>query len=142
MILGPRAKNVIDTLYQFVRFNVVGLVNTAVTFGVYALLVALGLHHLAALVAIYALGIVLGFTLNKRITFGVRERTTVAMAIRMVLGYLPILALNAVFLDLLVTRLGVGKYASQAISLVFVAVSSYLTQRFFVFRKKRPPRSP
>jgi putative flippase GtrA len=125
---------------QFVRFNIVGAVNTALTYAVYAGLVFFGVNHFIALGADYTVGIVFGYFVNKRVTFSIRGSRGIASFLRMVASYIPLLALNALFLWTLVDEVGMNKYLGQLISAAIVAVLSFVVQRTVVFNthKKEP----
>jgi putative flippase GtrA len=56
-------------LAQLVRYGLVGVTNTAVTFGAYAALVALGVPPVAAAAGGWAAGAVNGYRLNRAWTF-------------------------------------------------------------------------
>lgn len=131
---NPTKKELLATVGQFLRFNAVGIVNTALTYAVYALFVTLGTGHYPALVADYAVGIAFGFVANKRFTFRDRRRAEIGAFARMVAVYLPMLALNAALLWLLVDRLGVDALAGQAAAVVVVAGLSFLAQKHIVFK--------
>jgi putative flippase GtrA len=122
---------------QFIRFNLVGIMNAVLTYAVYAALVAVGVNHFIALAADYAVGIVFSFVMNKRLTFRVRGRASPTMFLRMAGSYVLLLALNALILWLLVDRNGVDTYLGQAIALVVVALLSFAAQRVLVFRVHR-----
>jgi putative flippase GtrA len=128
----------IELFKQFLRFNAMGIINTLVTYVLFSALVFAGLSHFVALLFDYACGICLGYVLNKKITFAVRDNEVDRwMFGRMVLAYLPSLALNAALLWLLADVLGWNAYAAQALSLSVVAIVSFAAQRLFVFRRRR-----
>jgi len=114
----------------------VGAVNTAVTYALYAGLVALGVPALAALVADYALGIVLGFALNRKYTFNASQGPLGPSFLRMVLSYLPLLGVNLVLLFVLVHWLSWNEYLAQIVALGLVTVLSFFVQKLFVFAQK------
>lgn len=130
---------------QFVRFNLVGVLNTAAAYAAYSLLLIIGSHRLLALVFHYLCGMGVSYALNGRFTFGAQGRPKAAGFLRLVLLYLPIFGINAVLLSVLVETFRVGEYAAQAASLLFVGVSTFAVQRRFVFRPSRrgeePPQS-
>ncbi len=126
----------LEILRQFIRFNLVGVLNTLLTYGIYSGLVYLGVHHLAAVVIEYAFGIVFSYLLNKRFTFAVRGGGS-RMFGRMLLAYIPTLLLNALLLWLLVDRLHWNKYVGQAVALGLVSVLSFIAQKVFVFRLRK-----
>ena len=59
------------------------------------------------------------------------------MFARMVGSYVALLALNALFLWLLVDRSGVNTYVGQGIALAVVALLSFAVQRVLVFGAHR-----
>jgi putative flippase GtrA len=124
-------------ILQFVRFNFVGIVNTALTYGVYAALVFVGVNHFAALGADYAVGIVFSFLVNRRFTFRIKGRTGLGTFARMVGSYMFLLGLNALILWVLVDKSAMNTYLGQAIALAAVALVSFAVQRVVVFRAHR-----
>ena len=129
-----------EVILQFLRFNLVGIVNTGLAYGVYAALVFIGLDHFLALGADYLVGIIFSFVVNKRLTFRVKSRGNAAMFAKMVGSYLVLLALNTLILWALVDKSGVNTYIGQAIALAVVVVLSFAVQRFVVFgvHRKEP----
>ncbi|KRE43277.1 GtrA family protein [Paenibacillus sp. Soil522] len=61
---------------QFIAFNIVGLLNTAVDFLLFTLLIWLGTYYLLAQVIAYGAGMINSFVLNSRYTFGKGDRLT------------------------------------------------------------------
>lgn len=129
----PRQKGLLN---QLLRFNVVGAVNTVVTYALYAGLVALGMPALGALVADYALGIVLGFALNRRYTFDASGGPLAPAFVRMVLSYLPLLGVNLILLFAFIHWAGWNEYLAQVVALGVVTALSFLVQKLFVFSQK------
>ena len=126
-----------EVIPQFIRFNIVGIVNTGLTYAIYAGLVFVGVNHFVALGADYAVGIVFSFMMNKKLTFKVRGPGNVGMFTRMVGSYMLLLALNALILWALVDRGHVNTYLGQAVALVVIALMSFSAQRVVVFRVHR-----
>jgi putative flippase GtrA len=54
---------------QFVRFNLVGLLNTAIDFVLFTLFIWLGVYYLLAQIIAYGAGMANSFLLNNRYTF-------------------------------------------------------------------------
>jgi len=59
---------------QLVRFGIVGCSNTLLSWCAYALLVAVGIHYLAASAIAWTLGALNSFLLNRRWTFATLDR--------------------------------------------------------------------
>jgi putative flippase GtrA len=126
-------------IFEFARFNFVGITITGVAYLVYTLLVSINIDYRIALAADYTLGIILSFFLNKTFTFRVSTKIDLSMIGRMLLSYIVIMAINFVLLEIIVSRLSSSKIVlilGQLSILVVIAVVSYLAQKMFVFRKR------
>jgi putative flippase GtrA len=132
--MGDKAKALVR---QILSFNIVGAVNTAITYGIYSLLVFLGLPYLLALGLEYCFGLTFSFFLNKRFTFKDGSRTTAASFGKMVVSYALVLALNMILLSWFVEGLGMGKYLGQLFALSFSVACSFFLQKFVVFKSPK-----
>ncbi len=119
---------------QFVKFGIVGVSNTLLTFIVYTLLLKVfGVWYLAASAIGFAVGATNGFLLNRRWTF--REHvgdtlTPVRWAVVQGCG----LAVNEGLLYLFVHDAGLDKLLAQALATVVVTVSTFFANRAWTFR--------
>ncbi len=119
---------------QFVKFGIVGVSNTALTFIVYTLLLKVfGVWYLAASAVGFAVGATNGFLLNRRWTF--REHvgdtlTPVRWAVVQGCG----LAINEGLLFLFVHDARLDKLVAQALATVVVTVSTFFANRAWTFR--------
>ncbi|MGH8563178.1 MAG: GtrA family protein [Gammaproteobacteria bacterium] len=116
------------------RFLGVGALNTFVGLGViYACKRLLGFGDVLANVSGYAVGLTIGFMLNKHWTFGYTGNVRVA-----VLRFLAVLAI-AYSMNLLcvlwaIRVAGIDGYVSQAIGVLPYTVIFYLGSRLYAFR--------
>jgi putative flippase GtrA len=121
-------------LIQFIKFGLVGVSNTLITFAVYTLLLkAFGVWYLAASAIGFVVGAVNGFLLNRRWTF--REHvgdslTPVRWGVVQGCG----LALNEALLYLFVHDASLDKLVSQAFATVIVTVTTFFANRAWTFR--------
>jgi putative flippase GtrA len=121
---------------QFVKFGLVGVSNTVLTFLVYTLLLkGFGVWYLAASAIGFAVGATNGFLLNRRWTF--REHvgdnlTPVRWAIVQGCG----LAINEGLLYLFVNDASLDKLIAQALATVVVTVSTFFANRAWTFRMR------
>lgn len=115
--------------YQFVRFLFVGTLNTAVGYAAYALLLYLGLPYAAASLGALLLGILFSFRTHGALVFGNRDgRLIFRFAACWGIIYLVNIALIGGL-----TGLGVSDYVAGALTMLPVALLSYLMQKFLVF---------
>ncbi|MDO9598612.1 MAG: GtrA family protein [Azoarcus sp.] len=120
---------------QLVRFVIVGVFNTAFAYGVYALLLALGLHFTLANFGALVFGILISFYSQGRFVFRNLhvQRFPRFLAVWGSL-YVVNIALIAGFVGF-----GFDPYVGGALALPIITVLSFLLQRFFVFSSGRPP---
>jgi len=128
-------------LIQFVKFGIVGVSNTLLTFLVYTLLLKVfGVWYIAASAIGFTVGAVNGFLLNRRRTFAGHvgdALTPVRWAIVQGCG----LAINLGLLYVLVHDAGVDKLLAQALATVVVTVTTFLANRAWTFRRQPEPAS-
>jgi putative flippase GtrA len=119
---------------QFMKFGVVGVSNTLLTFLVYTfLLKVLGVWYLAASAIGFGVGAVNGFLLNRRWTFRGHvgdARTPLRWTAVQTCG----LGLNEALLYLWVDGVGLDKLLGQAFATAFVTVGTFLANRAWTFR--------
>jgi putative flippase GtrA len=121
------------------RFVIVGGLNTALTYALYAGLVWYGYHYLLALTIEYAIGILAGFIANRQWTFAYRDRTGPAL-FRYMATYCGVYVLNAGLLMFFVELAGMNKLLAQLFALGIATLASYLSQHRWVFRKTERSR--
>lgn len=132
------------TLSQFLSFNLIGLLNTAIDFLAFALLIKLGVYYLLAQVLAYGAGMLNSLLLNSRFTFGAGRTTAashmpdIATIIRFVVWNGIVLGMSVLLLALLKERLALGGLPAKAIvTAVSVGVNFYGSKRW-VFASGRP----
>lgn len=116
-------------LRQFAVFAVIGVVNTGVYYGAYALLL-LWLPYLAAHALAYGVGVTGSFLLNSCITL--RTRPTWRGFVRYPLSGAAGLVGSGVLLHLAVSRLGVDEHLAAIAAGVLVTPVSFLVARWAI----------
>ena len=111
----------------FLRFGVVGLLNAAFGYAVFATLLLAGLWPGAALVAATVAGVAFNFQTSRRLVFRSKGQILQFIAV-----YAVVLVLNWVALRVL-RRCGLPDLESQALLTLPIAAVSFLGQRRFVF---------
>lgn len=119
---------------QFLKFGLVGVSNTLITFGVYTLLLkGLGVWYLAASGIGFAVGAVNGFLLNHSWTFRGHAGGDRA-ALRWVGVQGCGLLLNLGLVALFVESAGLDKLVGQALATLVVVVLTFFANRRWTFR--------
>ncbi len=124
---------------QFVKFGIVGVSNTVLSFAIYTILLKVfGVWYLAASAIGFVVGATNGFLLNRRWTFAGHvgdSLTPVRWGVVQGCG----LALNEGLLFVFVDSARIEKLLSQALATAVVTVITFLVNRAWTFRMHHPP---
>lgn len=118
-------------LWQFARFAVVGVSNTALSFVVYTVLVLAGVPYWAAGAIGFAAGAVNGYVLNRRWTFSASDSR--AARIRYAAVQLGGLGATTGLLWLLVSGAGVHRIGAYLPTIPLVTAAMFLANRSWTF---------
>jgi putative flippase GtrA len=137
-VAGRAARLRAPLLVQLVKFGIVGVSNTLLTFAVYGVLLKVfGVWYLAASAIGFIAGATNGFLLNRRWTFRGHVGdafTPVRWAIVQGCG----LGINVGLLYLFVHDAGIEKLLAQAFATAVVTVTTFFANRAWTFRTQRP----
>jgi putative flippase GtrA len=137
-VAGRLARLRSPVVVQFVKFGLVGLSNTLITFIVYTLLLkAFGVPYLLASAVGFIVGATNGFLLNRRWTF--REHVGDALTpVRWAIVQGGGLAVNEGLLYLLVHDAHLDELLAQAFATIVVTVTTFAVNRAWTFRMHPP----
>lgn len=121
-------------LRQFIKFNVVGIMNTAVDFGVFMILNRyLGLIYAVSQVISYSCGMVNSYFLNKFWTFQKREDFTAIEVTKFILVNLCSLGVSLLVLYILQSKWSWEVLPSKVLATGFSVGVNFLGNKFWVF---------
>ena len=121
-------------LIQFVKFGLVGVSNTLITFIIYTLLLKVfGVWYLAASAIGFAVGATNGFLLNRRWTFSEHVGDSLT-PVRWATVQCGGLGINEGLLYVFVHDVAIDKLLAQAAATVVVTVSTFFANRAWTFR--------
>jgi len=139
VVAVARRLHVPVVLVQFVKFGIVGVSNTLLTFIVYTLLLKVfGVWYIAASAIGFVVGAVNGFLLNRRWTFAGHvgdSLTPVRWAVVQSGG----LGINLGLLYVFVHDARLDKLLAQAFATIVVTVSTFVVNRAWTFRHVPEP---
>ena len=118
--------------YQFSRFLIVGIFNTIFGYAVFAALLYLGLHYTIAAFFSVALGAYFNFHTTGHFVFGSRHHS---LLVKFLTVYFIIYLAKVSGLFGL-QKLGVNNYLGGAILILPLGLTSFLLNKFWVFKKK------
>lgn len=126
-------KNIKILQYSFIKYLMVGMINTLVGFGIIFLLMYRGLLPEIANFIGYLCGFILSFILNKYFTFKSKNYVKsefIRFALSMGIAYL----INLLILVISYRYFGINEYISQIIAGIFYTLSGYLLSKFYAFK--------
>ncbi|QWU16869.1 Putative flippase GtrA (transmembrane translocase of bactoprenol-linked glucose) [Paenibacillus sophorae] len=134
--------NVRGDILQFVKFNIVGLLNTLVDMAVFALLTSLGLFYVVAQVISYGAGTANSFILNSKITFKDRQRSKEEgfihkQLLRFIALNLFVLCISLLLMSVLIGRLGLQELLSKVLVTFVTVIINFFGSRKWVFVKPK-----
>lgn len=132
---APLIRRLTDSRFgQLIRFYQAAAINTAFGFGVYALMIRLGVNLYVAQIVAQVLGVTFNYFTYSRHVFRDREASKQSFLLAYVGNYLINLVLLALFARVVSSAYLAGLAATIAASLV-----NYLALRSLVFRKRISP---
>ena len=114
---------------RIVRFLVVGVVNTSISYGIYAGLVFLGWHYAAANLVAMIIGVIVGFRTTGRFVFHSRDNRKFG---KYVVAWTALYMAATGITGVMFWVTG-SAYAAGALAIPPAAVLSYLIQSTYVF---------
>jgi len=117
---------------QFVRFCAVGASGYAVNLAVYAALLEVGMHYLAAAALAFLVAAASNYLWNRTWTFRTSEAPVLAQGARAFVVSALSLGANQLFLIVLVAA-GTGHLAAQAVAIVLATPFSFAANKLWAF---------
>ena len=117
-----------------VRFILIGGINTAFSYAVYAFFLLLGVDYAVSNLFALIAGVFFSFHTQGAYVFKNRERGLFG---RFIIAWAIIYVANVLLIRQLI-GLGLDAYSSGALAIAPIAVLSYVFQKFFVFRCAAP----
>lgn len=138
--MSDKKKEWFQLLVQFIKFGIVGLSNTLISYVVYLAGVRLGMHYLLASVLGFVISVLNSFYWNNKYVFlqGNAERNLFLTLIKTFLAYASTgLVLANILLYIWVDILGVSEYLAPIINLVITVPLNFVINKLWAFRNKR-----
>ncbi len=125
---------------QFIKFGIVGLSNTAISYIVYSLLVFAGAHYLIASLVGFIVSVLNSFYWNNKYIFKVSgndKRDVFGSLLKTFItyGFTGLIVSNAL-LVLLIETLQVCKYLAPLITLIVTVPLNFSLNKYWAFKNK------
>lgn len=118
---------------QFLKFGIVGLSNSIMTFLVYSILIFFGSYYLVANVIGYCAGVVNSYIWNSKFVF--KRQQSKVLFTKFMLVNLITLSINTILLYILIDKLNYGKYVGQMITISISMIINFMLNKFWTFKK-------
>ncbi len=123
------------TCIEFVKFSLVGCINTGLQYGVFYVLYAVcGVYYLTASAIGYCVGMANSFLLNKTWTFHSFRGKIKLEFPRFVIVNLVALGVNLGALKTIVVGFKIPPEYGQVIAMIFSTITNFLGNKFWTFR--------
>ncbi|MDR2408819.1 MAG: GtrA family protein [Bacteroidales bacterium] len=125
-----------NLLLQFIKFGIVGLSNTIISFLIYTLLIRIGLHYLFASIIAFFVSVTNSFFWNKKYVFTKDRGINIFRSLfKTFISYgLTGLILTNILLFILIDVFEISKYLAPFIVLIITIPSNFLINKYWVFR--------
>lgn len=130
-------------IIQFLTFNAVGLLNTAIDFLMFTLLIWFGAYYLLAQVIAYGAGMINSYVLNSRYTFQKDDKQSskqhkMNRGIKFIGWNAILLGFSLLLLAALNGWLGLNEIVSKAIVTVITVALNFYGSKRWVFTASKP----
>ena len=124
-------------LTQFIKFSLVGLLNTAIHYGIfYVTYEYMGLYHLLASTIGFCFAVTNSYLINKHWTFKTRGANVHHEFAKFIIVNLVTLSINLGSMAILVEQCGMDPRIAQLASIGLTLSINFLGNKFWTFRHK------
>lgn len=124
-----------DGVIRFIKFGMVGVINTLVNWIIFFILNALGMYYILANIIAYILGTVNSYLWNTLWVFKYKDKASTETTIKFIILNLIGLGLNTGILYVLVDLCNLNKFIGLVITTGIVMIINYVVNKLWVFSK-------
>ncbi|MEX1308241.1 MAG: GtrA family protein [Eubacteriales bacterium] len=122
---------------RFIKFSIVGLINTAIYFAVYYLMLYFGVHHLIANTVGYFAGSINGYLLGRFWVFKDTSAEAKQSVLKFYVVYGSSLLLSNALVALFVDVLGISDKIAPILTICFTTPYNYFLQKIWTFKENK-----
>ncbi|MFR1077492.1 MAG: GtrA family protein, partial [Romboutsia timonensis] len=121
-----------DGVIRFIKFGMVGVINTLVNWIIFFILNALGMYYILANIIAYILGTVNSYLWNTLWVFKYKDKTSTETTIKFIILNLIGLGLNTGILYVLVDLCNLNKFIGLVTTTAIVMIINYIVNKLWV----------
>jgi len=122
---------------QFLKFGLVGLSNTLISYLTYVLLVYFSVHYQIANIVAFVISSLSGFLLNRSWVFKAKHSAATMQLVKYYIIYGSSLFISLLFSYFWIEMLGINKYLPPIFNLCITVPYNYFFNKIWAFRKSR-----
>lgn len=123
---------------QFIKFSLVGILNTAIHFGVFYFLYSfMGLYHLLASATGFCIAVTNSYFMNKYWTFNQGNSNIYSEFTRFLMVSLLSLLINLACMSILVDLFSIHPPTAQLAAIMITLVVNFLGNRYWTFNSSK-----
>jgi putative flippase GtrA len=130
-----------ETITQFIKFGIVGLSNTAISYVLYSALVFFGLHYLIASIIAFLISVLNSFFWNNKYVFKSQDgqkRNILHSLLKTYLSYaFTGLLIQNVLLFVFIDIMHISKYIAPLLGLTVTVPLNFVLNKLWAFKPER-----
>ncbi len=138
MKIVEKIKEYQEHIIQFIKFNLVGVINTGVDIGIYAVLFHVGVYYLVANVISYSCGVINSYLWNKFWTFKKKSAFSGAEILKFIVVNIVSLGVATLFIYIFHEKVGLSEMISKIFATGFSLIVNFGGNKFWVFKDEKP----
>lgn len=123
-----------QTLKQLFLYGVTGILLNALGFGIYLLVIWLGVEPKMAVVLLYPVGVIMSYHANKQIVFS-KQSSGKVVFLKFIVAHIGGFLINFFLLFYFYNKLGFPHELVQLAAIFIVALYLFIVFKFLVFKK-------
>ncbi|ACV64800.1 GtrA family protein [Desulfofarcimen acetoxidans DSM 771] len=121
---------------QFIKFSIVGVINTIISFILYYILISININYLISSILSYSIGMINSFLLNKYWVFIKKSTTHKHYFIKFIIVNIFTLSINSMLLYIFVSKFNINLLLSQFFVTLLVLMINFWGNKFWTFNIK------
>ena len=124
-----------DDLFRFIKFGLIGVLNTLINWILFILLNSLGVYYIISNVIAYSISTLNSYLWNSKWVFKYNEDNVKETSFKFIVLNIIGLTLNTIILYLLVDIVRLNKLIALVITTGIVMILNYFINKLWVFKK-------
>ena len=125
-----------EEFVKFIKFIVVGLINTIFQLGIYYFLLFAGVNYNISFAISFIFSVLFSYVFNNKIVFKVDNVNSKSSLIKIYISYGSTFLLGQIMLYLGVEKLEISDKIMPVINIILTTPINFLLNKYFVFKKE------